>query len=386
VGADGTGLVNTGGGPQLRASVVAAARPEVSPGFLRLTWDAALTTAAYAVLGTVLAMLLGCAGGVLLAETWWRRSPDPAARPRAAWYSVRVVMSVPRGVHEAVWGLALVAVLGLDPLVAILAIGLPFGAVSAKVIGELIDEAAGGAYGALRGAGATRLAALTYAVAPIAGPDIVSYGFYRLECAIRAAAILGIIGAGGLGFQLALSFQALRYEEMWTLIYALVAVSGLADLWSSRLRSGAHRGRALHRSLVAAAVLVVAALVHLDVDVSTLWSGDTRRLAAQVAADAWPPDAGVGVGALARLSLETLWMSMLGIAVAAAFAVPFAFLAARGGGPAHRVLSLPARRCCCSRARCRRPCGRSCCCWCCSPDRCPAPPRWPRTTSASSAG
>lgn len=343
VGADGTGLVNTGGGPQLRASVVAAARPEVSPGFLRLTWDAALTTAAYAVLGTVLAMLLGCAGGVLLAETWWRRSPDPAARPRAAWYGVRVVMSVPRGVHEAVWGLALVAVLGLDPLVAILAIGLPFGAVSAKVIGELIDEAAGGAYGALRGAGATRLAALTYAVAPIAGPDIVSYGFYRLECAIRAAAILGIIGAGGLGFQLALSFQALRYEEMWTLIYALVAVSGLADLWSSRLRSGAHRGRALHRSLVAAAVLVVAALVHLDVDVSTLWSGDTRRLAAQVAAGAWPPDAGVGVGALARLSLETLWMSMLGIAVAAAFAVPFAFLAARGGGPAHRVLSLPAR-------------------------------------------
>ena len=151
---------------------------------------------AHAVLGTVLAMAIGVLGGMLLAETWWRRSLSPASRPRAGWYAARGLVSVPRGVHEAVWGLALVSVLGLDPLVGVLAIGIPFGAVSAKVIGELIDEAAGGAYRALRGAGATRLAALTYAVAPIAGPDIVSYGFYRLECAIRAAAILGIIGAG----------------------------------------------------------------------------------------------------------------------------------------------------------------------------------------------
>ena len=120
---------------------------------------------------------------------------------------------------------------------AILAIGIPFGAVSAKVVSDLIDDTAGDAWTALRAAGAGRLAAQCYGVMPFAGRDIVSYGVYRLECGIRSAAILGVIGAGGLGFELALSFQALRYEEMWTLIWALVAVSGLADLWSARIRA-----------------------------------------------------------------------------------------------------------------------------------------------------
>ena len=75
------GIVNPGGWPQLRDFFVAAARPETGPDFLRLVWDATLTTVAYAVLGTALAMVLGLIGGILLAETWWRRSPDPSARP-----------------------------------------------------------------------------------------------------------------------------------------------------------------------------------------------------------------------------------------------------------------------------------------------------------------
>ena len=59
-------------------------------------------------------------------------------------------------------------------------------------------------------AGAGRVAALLYGTLPAASADIVSYGFYRLECAVRGAVILGIVDAGGLGYQLALSFQSLR--------------------------------------------------------------------------------------------------------------------------------------------------------------------------------
>ena len=58
-----------------------------------------------------------------------------------------------------------------------------------------------------------------FGAVPYAFGDILSYGFYRFECAIRSAAVLGLVGAGGLGFQLALSFQTLRYEEMWTLLW-----------------------------------------------------------------------------------------------------------------------------------------------------------------------
>ena len=344
------GVVNTGGWPQLRAFLAAAVHPETSADFLALTWDATLTTVAYAVLGTVLAMVIGVLGGMVLAESWWRRSPDPGARPRAGWYAVRGLVAVPRGVHEAVWGLALVSVLGLDPLVGILAIGIPFGAVSAKVVSELVDETAGGAYMALRAAGAGRLVSLAYGVLPVAGSDIVSYGFYRLECAIRAAAILGIIGAGGLGFELALSFQALRYEEMWTLTYALIAVSGLADLWSSRLRrrslrrTGSGRDRSVQVSLVLAALLVGLSVLHLDVDLTSLWAPTTRQLATRTAAEAWPPStAGTGVAGLARHSLDTLQMSILAIAGATAGAVAMAFLAARGGGAVRRITSPLAR-------------------------------------------
>jgi phosphonate transport system permease protein len=248
------------------------------------------------------------------------------------------------------------------------------------------NEAAGGAYRALRAAGTTRLVALIYAVLPVAGPDIVSYGFYRLECAIRSAAVLGIIGAGGLGFQLALSFQALRYEEMWTLIYALVVVSGLADLWSSRLRSGDHRGRATWVSLIAAAGLIVASALHLDLDLSALWARDTRELAARLAADAWPPRARLGMAELARLSLDTLWMSILGIAAAIAAAVPFAFIAARGGGVARRLLSVASRGVLLLARAVPPPVWAFVLLLVLFRGRCPAPPRWPPTTSASSAG
>jgi phosphonate transport system permease protein len=340
----GSSLVNMGGWPQLRAFAVAAVHPETSADFLALTWDSTRTTVAYAVLGTVLAMVIGVLGGMVLAESWWRRTPNPGSRPRAGWYAARALVTVPRGVHEAVWGLALVSVLGLDPLVGILAIGIPFGAVSAKVVSELVDETAGGAYMALRATGAGRLASLLYGVLPAAGSDIVSYGFYRFECAIRAAAILGIIGAGGLGFQLALSFQALRYEEMWTLTYALIAVSGLADLWSSRLRRGSRPGRSVRVSLVLAAFLVVLSVLHLDVDVTSLWAPATRQLAVRTAAEAWPPSvAGTGVSGLFRLSLDTVQMSILGIAGATAGAAAMAFLAARGGGPVRRITSRLAR-------------------------------------------
>ena len=65
---------------------------------------------------------------------------------------------------------------------------------------------------ALRESGARPIAAYTYGLVPRALPDLLSYAFYRFECSIRAAAVLGLIGAGGLGFQLLLSLQSLRYR------------------------------------------------------------------------------------------------------------------------------------------------------------------------------
>ncbi|MEX0789910.1 MAG: ABC transporter permease subunit, partial [Actinomycetota bacterium] len=230
-------LINPGGWSMVRGFFAAALAPELDPAFLRITWDATLTTLAYASLGTGLSVLLGLVFGVLASQTWWGVAGGRSSfLRRGGWLVTRGALGLPRGVHEVVWGLFLVNILGLDPLVGVLAIGIPFGAVTAKVFSELIDESPKQGYNALRAAGAGRLKAFCYALGPQAFPDLLSYSFYRFECAIRAAAILGIIGAGGLGYQLSLSFSSLRYNEMWTLLYALLVVSGLADLWSTHLR------------------------------------------------------------------------------------------------------------------------------------------------------
>lgn len=339
-------LVNPGGWTLVAQFWSAAFRPELSAGFLADSGRAAVTTVAFAVLGTALSVLLGVVGGVLTSETWWRRSRGSkrGARLRPGWLVGRGACGVPRGVHEAVWGLFFVNILGRDPLVGILAIAIPFGAITAKVYAELIDESAGSAYTALRTAGAGRLNALAYAVFPATIPDMVSYAFYRLECSIRSAVILGMIGAGGLGLQLSLAFAGLQYRQMWTLIYILMAISAAADRWGAALR---RRGSAyrVRLSLAAGVALVVGSWITLAPDLARLFGTQTRTLLSDVASSAWPPALPPdGWSGLLRRSLETVQMSLLAIALASILAVGTAFLAARGGTrPTGRAAAAAAR-------------------------------------------
>ena len=142
-------LVNPRGWPQLARFLGAALRPELDPAFLALTLHAAGQTLAFAVLGTLLSLILGSAFGLLSSEAWWR-AVLPLRRQGGAvlgqtwwwpWTAVRSVLALPRAIHEVIWGLLLINVLGLDPLTAVLAIGIPYGAIVAKVYAEILDEA-----------------------------------------------------------------------------------------------------------------------------------------------------------------------------------------------------------------------------------------------------
>ncbi len=275
-------LVNAGGWEQLQRFFAAALHPELDPTFLRLTLDSTFVTVGYALLGTALSVGIGLVGG-MLATRAWADSAVPGGVGRIGRGIVRSITLPLRSVHEAVWAVVLITILGLDPLVAILAIGVPFGAVTAKVYADIFDELPRGPFLALRAAGVGRPAAFLYGVVPAALRSLVSYGFYRFECSIRAAAVLGVIGAGGLGFQIRLSFQSLNYNEMWTLIAALVILCGIADSWGSALRDSQRGGRDVRvqrwmvgASLVAMVVALVLAWRHLDVDPSSLRSSRAR--------------------------------------------------------------------------------------------------------------
>ena len=321
------------GWPLLLEFWVAAIHPELDPEFLATTARATLTTAAFALLGTALAVVIGLCGAALLSESLWRTDAQrrQAARVRRVlvpWVG-RVSLGLPRGIHEAVWALFFVMVLGRDPMVGVLAIALPFGAITAKVYAEIIDEADLGAYNLLLSSGSGRLAAFVYGVLPRVWIDLVSYGFYRLDCAIRSAVILGMIGAGGLGFQLSLSFQALRYEQMWTLIYALVILGAVADRCSWLLRS-ASSGGTYAVSLVLSAGLTVGATIVLAPDLGRLFRADMWERLARIAQESFPPRLPGTWFDLLRDCVMTVAMSLAATAMASVLAVAAAFLAVRG--------------------------------------------------------
>jgi phosphonate transport system permease protein len=332
-------LFNPGGWSLVGKFFAAVTRPEISADFIQLILDAAATTAAYALVGTALSLLIGVVGGVIASETWWRRDPLASTRVVApvGWVASRVFGAIPRGVHEAVLGLVLLRILGLDPWVAILAIAVPYGAITAKVVAESIDDEGGAAYRAYRIAGASRVSALAYGVAPVILPDVVSYGLYRLECSIRSSVVLGMIGAGGLGYQIAVSFKSLRYEEIWTLLGALAVLAAAADWWSAMLRRRPTRRRVAW-SVVVATFATIAAAIHLGVNPSTLVEDRTRTLGASFARDAWPPTLPTGGwGALWRAVVDTVQLSVIAITFATLIGVPVAYFAARAeGGHASR--------------------------------------------------
>ena len=346
-------LINAGGWHLVAQFLFAATRPQLTPEFLQLTLEATLQTLAFAVCGTAWSLILGLVGGVLSSEVWWRAVA--AKKWRIPWLGVRAVLAIPRAIHELIWGLFFLNIFGLDPLVAVLAIAIPFGAITAKVFSEILDEMPRQPLTALLNSGVPPISAFAYSLLPQAFPNLLSYSFYRLECSIRSAAVLGIIGAGGLGYQILLSLQSLRYEQMWTFMLALVLLSGATDAWSAILRQrlGApsrldlnvlrlespatskrdptqtelQRDRLLDGSLLGAVGLLVFSFWFVQADFSKLWSFRTAELLTRVIQDSLPPDFSQ-INQLLSLSAQTLAMSILVIAIAGGGGILLSFLAA----------------------------------------------------------
>ena len=345
-------LINAGGWTLVLRFLAAAIHPDLSPELLKLTLEATLKTLAYAVCGTALSVLIGLVGGVLSSEVWWQSvlavSRGTTYRTPTYWLLVRAVLAIPRAIHELIWALFFVNIFGLDPLVAILAITIPFGAITAKVFSEILDETPRQALLALLNSGVPPLNAFIYSLIPQAFLNLLSYSFYRFECSIRSAAVLGIIGAGGLGYELLLSLQSLSYEQMWTFLIALILLSGITDLWSAMLRRrlGApsrldlnvlnlqERKKPVSKSdpvvkgsFLGGIVLVLFCFWYVQADYSKLWAPRTAQLLAGVVQDAFPPD-GSQLSQLFTLSLQTLAMSILAMAVAGLGGILLSFPAA----------------------------------------------------------
>ena len=141
-----------------------------------------------------------------------------------------------RSVHELLWAVLFLAAFGLNTFGAVIAIAIPYAGTLAKIFSEMIDEAPRDSGLALRRLGASRLVEFWFGLVPRALPDMSAYAFYRFECAIRSSAVLGFFGFPTLGYGIAQSFENLHYGEVWTYLYALMALVVAVELWSGALR------------------------------------------------------------------------------------------------------------------------------------------------------
>jgi phosphonate transport system permease protein len=150
----------------------------------------------------------------------------------------RAVLSVFRSIPEYVWAFMFVRAVGLGPFPGVLAIGVAYGGMLGKVYSEILEASNPRPLETLHAAGASRAGVLLYGLLPQALPNLASYTLYRWECAIRASAILGFLGAGGLGQQVELSMRMFRFDEVLTELLVLLALVAAVDFLSGRLRRG----------------------------------------------------------------------------------------------------------------------------------------------------
>ena len=208
--------------------------PETSRVFVAKVLMASLETLAMSALGTLLAVLLGLTLALPASKT---HAQDPA-RWRAA---ARVLLNALRSTPELVWAALLLITAGLGPFAGTLALGLHTAGVLGRLFAEALENAAPGPGFALRVRGVSESRIFLYATLPQVLPQLISYTLYRWENNIRAAAVLGVVGAGGLGQMLAFHMGLFQMPETSSVLIAMLALVALVDALSYTLRKGLSR-------------------------------------------------------------------------------------------------------------------------------------------------
>jgi phosphonate transport system permease protein len=203
--------------------------PDVSERFVRKLLVASLEALAMSGLGTLLAAL----GGLLLALPASRLHEADPARARAP---TRLLLNALRAVPELVWAALLLISAGLGPLAGTLALALHTTGVLGRLFAESIENAPPGPAAALRSQGVPTGRVFLYATLPQVLPQLVSYALYRWENNIRAAAILGVVGAGGLGQMLAFHMGLFQMGKTASVLAAMLVLVALVDGLSALAR------------------------------------------------------------------------------------------------------------------------------------------------------
>ena len=335
-------LIHSGGIPTLMQIVEGLFHPDLSPDVLVLGFKSAWITLAYAVAGMSLAILYAFVVGILASGVLTSTKTSKLVSK----VFFRGVLGFTRSIHELIWAWLFVAAVGLSPYAAIFALAIPYGGILGRIFADMLNDVSEEPLKALKTSGASKLQALIYGYLPLVWADMVSYTMYRFECAIRSSAIMSFIGLGGLGYQIQLALQDLKYDRVWAYVFFLIGLVIFVDLWSNFVRRSLterkkHRGFSPGwRSVFFTLLLIIGSWVFIKTSENAQFFELFSNRNIEAAKRFFSGLIGIGVDhpafldgkswdAALKLTLETLEMSIMAIGFATIAAIITVVPAAR---------------------------------------------------------
>jgi phosphonate transport system permease protein len=223
--------------------------PDVSAGFLRTVLKAAGQTMATAITATILSTMLGLPLGILASATLWRGGILVESSRRGPGFFLlnglsrltRALLGFIRAVPDILWAILFVTMVGLGSLAGTLALAVAYSGLIGRVFAEAFDTTDARPLEALQSTGASRIQIFLRGVWPQALPTLIAYTLYSFECCVRAASVLGLVGAGGIGYEIGISMRLFEYGQVLTLIFGFIGLLLLTDVVSRRLRARLNR-------------------------------------------------------------------------------------------------------------------------------------------------
>lgn len=212
--------------------------PSLDPSFLKMIAMEAWKTIAIATVGIFLALILAIPMTLMSTRVLSisSLSGNMNLLPFALRQTIRLILIFMRSIPELIWALVFVRVVGLGPAAGVLAIALTYAGMLGKIYGEILESGNTNSSENLLRNGAGRLQTFFYAVLPQNLTELTSYTVYRWECAIRSSAVLGFVGAGGLGQQMDNSMRMFNGSEVATILIIFMILVALSDSFSYLLR------------------------------------------------------------------------------------------------------------------------------------------------------
>lgn len=185
-------------------------------------------TLAMSIAGTAFACLFSLPLAIFAASN---TTPHPVV-----YQAARIVLAALRSVPELILGVLFVAAVGFGALPGVLALGFHSIGMVGKFFAEAIEHVDPKPVEAARASGATSLQVITHAILPQVLPQLADVAIYRWEYHFRASTVLGIVGAGGIGFELMGALRLIAYDQVSAILLSILACVIIVDSVGASLR------------------------------------------------------------------------------------------------------------------------------------------------------